>query len=87
MPDDDDYYEEREYDYHATSSENEVEYDDDYYKEREYDYSTSSKSEEENDANILPEVVDAALDKNKLPPFDGVFAPYFQDFTTAALFC
>ena len=86
-PDDDDYYEEREYDY-AVSSENEVEHNDDYcYKEREYDYSTSSESEEENDANTLPEVVDAALDEDKLPSFDGVFAPYFQDFTTAALFC
>jgi hypothetical protein len=86
LPDDNDYYEEREYDY-STSSENEVEHDDDYYEEREYGYPTSSESEEENDVNTLPEVVDAALDKNKLPPFDGVFAPYFQDFTTAALFC
>src|SRR5581483_5854458 len=60
--------------------------DDDYYKEKEYDYSTSSESEE-NDANTLPEVVDAALDEDKLPSFDGVFAPYFQNFTTAALFC
>src|SRR5581483_8839125 len=83
----DDYYEEREYDY-AASSENEVEHNDDYcYKEREYDYSTSSESEEENDANTLPEIVDAALDEDKLPSFDGVFAPYFQDFITAALFC
>ena len=65
-----------------------MEHNDDYcYKEREYDYSTSSESEEENDANTLPEVVDAALDEDKLPSFDGVFAPYFQDFTTAALFC
>ena len=87
VPDDDDYYEEREYDY-AASSENEMEHNDDYcYKEREYDYTTSSESEEENDANTLPEVVDAALDEDKLPSFDGVFAPYFQDFTTAALFC
>src|SRR6266498_2168802 len=31
--------------------------------------------------------VDAALDEDKLPSFDGDFAPYFKDFTTAALFC
>src|SRR5947207_1509454 len=58
--------------------------DDYYYEESEYDYTTSSESEGEND---IPEVVDAALDENKLPPFDGDFAPYFQNFTTATLFC
>lgn len=79
-------YEESEYDYTALS-ENEVEHDSDYYEEREYDYTSSSESEEENDAKILPEIVDEALDENKLPFFNGVFAPYFQDFTTAALFC
>ncbi|PKB92785.1 hypothetical protein RhiirA5_443381, partial [Rhizophagus irregularis] len=31
--------------------------------------------------------VDAALAEDKLPSFDGDFAPYFQDLTTAALFC
>ena len=84
--------EEEEYD-DATLSESEVEYDDKtssesnddyYYEESEYDYTTSSESEGEND---IPEVVDAALDENKLPPFDGDFAPYFQNFTTATLFC
>ncbi|UZO04831.1 uncharacterized protein OCT59_025195 [Rhizophagus irregularis] len=31
--------------------------------------------------------VDAALAEDKLPSFDGDFAPYFQDLTTATLFC
>ena len=32
-------------------------------------------------------LVDEALAKDKLPSFDGDFAPYFQNLTTAALFC
>ena len=85
--DDDVNYEKRKNDY-TVLSEDEIEHDSDYYdREREYDYTSSSESKEENDAKILPDVADEALDKNKLPFFDGVFAPYFQDFTTAALFC
>ena len=65
------------------------EYDDDeYYHEEEY-YTISSGSEGD-DANDLAEekiFVDIALDEDKLSSFDSNFSPYFQDFTTAALFC
>src|SRR5579859_4709382 len=33
------------------------------------------------------QITDKALDKDKMPLYDGEFAPYFQNFTTAALFC
>ncbi|GES75383.1 hypothetical protein GLOIN_2v1790940 [Rhizophagus clarus] len=35
------------------------------------------------------QIVDEALDKNKMPSYDGdgEFAPYFENFTTASLFC
>jgi hypothetical protein len=68
------------------------EHDDDYTTEEtssesEDGYTTSS---EENDFDPLSEekhFVDMALDEDNLPHFNGNFAPYFQDFTTAALFC
>jgi hypothetical protein len=59
--------------------------------ESDEDYATiSSDSEEGYDADTSSEeklFVDTALGEDKLPSFDGDFAPYFQDFTTAALFC
>jgi hypothetical protein len=33
------------------------------------------------------QIIDEALDKSKMPSCDSEFAPYFQNFTTAALFC
>lgn len=75
------------------------EYDDHENAEREVDYITSSESdnntapsegEGENNANPSSEekiFIDRALDESNLPNFNGNFAPYFQDFTTAALFC
>src|SRR3989337_2638649 len=46
----------------------------------------SSKDEEE-----FGNIIDKALDKNKMPSFsynnDNEFAPYFENFTTASLFC
>ena len=44
----------------------------------------------DNDTDISSEeklFINAALDEDKLPSFDGDFAPYFKDFTTATLFC
>ena len=37
--------------------------------------------------NMYYQITDKALDKDKMPLYDGEFAPYFQNFTTAALFC
>jgi hypothetical protein len=77
----------------STSSENETENDYDYVMslESDEDYeATSPDNEERYDADTLSEeklFVDEALAKDKLPSFDGDFAPYFQNLTTAALFC
>ena len=63
-----------------------LESDEDYAMFLESDEDSSSDS----DTDISSEeklFVDAALDEEKLPSFDGDFAPYFKDFTTAALFC
>lgn len=83
----DDYVESDE-DYAVTSSESEREYD---YVEIDEDYAvTSSDDEERYDADASSEekiFVDRALAEDKLPSFDGDFAPYFQNLTTAALFC
>ena len=62
-----------------------LESDEDYAMFLESDEDSSSDS----DTDISSEeklFVDAALDEEKLPSFDGDFAPYFKDFTTAALF-
>ena len=61
------------------------------FSESDEDYATSSLDNEERyDTDTSSEerlFVDAALAEDKLPSFDGDFAPYFQDLTTAALFC
>jgi hypothetical protein len=71
--------------------ENETESDDVMSLESDEDYATtSSDNEERYDADTSSEeklLVDAALAEDKLPSSDGDFAPYFQDLTTAALFC
>ncbi|GBC33210.1 uncharacterized protein OCT59_007412 [Rhizophagus irregularis] len=57
--------------------------------ESDEEYKTmSSDNEERHDSDISEEklFVDKALAKDKLPSFDGDFAPYFQNLTTAALF-
>src|SRR6266498_1043547 len=48
------------------------------------DSSSDSDADTSSEEKIF---VDAALDEDKLPSFDSDFAPYFKDFTTAALFC
>ncbi|GBC32383.2 hypothetical protein GLOIN_2v1776429 [Rhizophagus irregularis DAOM 181602=DAOM 197198] len=73
----------------STSSENETESDYIMSLESDEDYETmSSDNEERHDSDISEEklFVDEALAKDKLPSFDGDFAPYFQNLTTAALF-
>ncbi len=73
------------------SSENDDDNDHVILLESDEDYAvTSSDNEEVYDTGTSSEeklFVDAALAEDKLPSFDGDFAPYFQDLTTAALFC
>ncbi|GES85969.1 hypothetical protein GLOIN_2v1776429 [Rhizophagus clarus] len=74
----------------STSSENETESDYIMSLESDEEYETmSSDNEERHDSDISEEklFVDEALAKDKLPSYDGDFAPYFQNLTTAALFC
>ncbi|GES88707.1 hypothetical protein GLOIN_2v1790377 [Rhizophagus clarus] len=74
----------------STSSENETESDYIMSLESDKEYKTmSSDNKERYDSDISEEklFVDEALAKDKLPSYDGDFAPYFQNLTTAALFC
>ncbi|GES78789.1 hypothetical protein GLOIN_2v1790377 [Rhizophagus clarus] len=74
----------------STSSENEIESDYIISLESDEEYEImSSDNKERHDSNILEEklFVDEALAKDKLLSYDGDFAPYFQNLTTAALFC
>ncbi|GES83653.1 hypothetical protein GLOIN_2v1790377 [Rhizophagus clarus] len=74
----------------STSSENETESDYIMSLESDEEYETmSSDNEERHDSDISEEklFVDEALAKDKLPSYNGDFAPYFQNLTTAALFC
>jgi len=91
MRDDDDYTTSSEYDDDdddATSSEYEEEEDEATFSESEVNYTTSESEESDTDPSSEEKIfVDMALDEDNLPQFNGNFAPYFQDFTTAALFC
>ncbi|GES82459.1 hypothetical protein GLOIN_2v1790377 [Rhizophagus clarus] len=73
----------------SISSENETESDYIMSLESDEEYETmSSDNEERHDSNISEEklFVDEALAKDKLPSYDGDFAPYFQNLITVALF-
>jgi hypothetical protein len=93
---DDDYFEQSDDDHLGQRSDLEQHEESDYVMSSESDYLMSSESDEDyatsslDDADTSSEerlFVDAALAEDKLPSFDGDFAPYFQDLTTAALFC
>ncbi|GET02877.1 hypothetical protein GLOIN_2v1776429 [Rhizophagus clarus] len=74
----------------STSSENETESNYIMSLESDEEYETmSSNNEERHDSDISEEklFVDEALAKDKLLSYNGDFAPYFQNLTTAALFC
>src|SRR6266542_203319 len=77
--------------YMIQSSENDDDNDHVILLESDEDYAvTSSNNEEVYDTGTSSKeklFVDAALAEDKLPSFDVDFAPYFQDLTTAALFC
>src|ERR1044071_4961507 len=63
--------------------------------ESEESFKESSEDEDEiedkssEDEEEYGNVIDEAFDKNKMPPYnsDNEFAPYFENFTTASLFC
>src|SRR6266542_1552279 len=69
------------------SSEDENNEDDDNEDElSEYDNIIYELSEDEEEYN---NIIDKALDEDKMPSYDNnnEFAPYFENFTTASLFC
>ncbi|RIA94745.1 hypothetical protein C1645_817661 [Glomus cerebriforme] len=79
MRDDDDY---------TISSEYDDDDDDATLSESEVNYTTSESEESDTDPSSEEKVfIDIVLDENNLPQFNSNFAPYFQDFTTATLFC
>ena len=55
------------------------------------DNNNNNDEEESNDDNNVEEErvhhIVEALDEDKIPSCDGEFAPYFNNYTTAALFC
>jgi hypothetical protein len=76
-------------DYNSDTGRTSLEGENHVYASSQSDTTTSSESGE-NIANPSSEekiFIDRALDESNLPNFNGNFAPYFQDFTTAALFC
>src|ERR1044071_4429118 len=74
---DDDYNEEEEEETDDDNNEEEEEIDDD------------DNEEEEKEKQDYNHIVDEPLDKDKMPFYnnENEFAPYFENFTTAALFC
>jgi hypothetical protein len=96
--DDDDDDDDDEYEYDDDYDDDEYEYDDDDENDNddEYEYNTTSSESGGDYANTLSKeklFVDTALDGDKLPYNNpssdnpsSDFAPYFQNFTTAALF-
>ena len=67
------------------SSEESSEYESEESLEDEDEIEDKSSEDEEEYGNVI----DEAFDKNKMPPYnsDNEFAPYFENFTTASLFC
>src|SRR3990170_8150052 len=68
-----------------TEEDNNEEMEEDEYEEMEEDeYEEDDDNEEEAEVHI----VDEALTKDKMPTYNNnEFAPYFENFTTASLFC
>ncbi|GES88262.1 hypothetical protein GLOIN_2v1790940 [Rhizophagus clarus] len=87
---DDDHIEQRSDNEQRNDNDDDLEQRSNNEEESDEEYETmSSDNEERHDSDILEEklFVDEALAKDKLPSYDGNFAPYFQNLTTAALFC
>ena len=75
-------------DYRVDDDDNESE-DDDYDDDDDDDDNDNNKSESSKDEDEYGNIIDEALDKDKMPFYNNndEFAPYFENFTTAALFC
>ena len=58
-----------------------------YEKDNDYDDDENEYEEENNDDDINDPIVDAPLDCNQMPNINGTFAPYFENATSALLFC
>src|SRR6266508_195362 len=83
----DEYRESSKEDENEESSEDENNEDDDNEDElSKYDNIIYELSEDEEEYD---NIIDKALDEDKMPSYDNnnEFAPYFENFTTASLFC
>ena len=69
-----------------TSTENDEYPDDDGYSEHLDEYAPDLESQDES-SEEEPNIIDDALDPSKLPNISGDFSPYFDNITTALLFC
>jgi len=78
---DDEYYNSEEE--HNEEEHNEEEHSEEEHSEEEYN------EEEYNEEEDHGHIIDEALNRNKMPTHDNnsEFTPYFENFTTAALFC
>ncbi|GBC01893.1 hypothetical protein RclHR1_43710001, partial [Rhizophagus clarus] len=74
-------------DYYNKDDEEEEGHNDD---EEEKSHNNHNDKEEEegnnNENNDIHQIIEA-LDKDEIPSCDGKFSPYFNDYTTTALFC
>ena len=81
----DNYENDKESDYAEDNYENDKESE--YEKDNDYDDDENEYEEENNDDDINDPIVDAPLDCNQMPNINGTFAPYFENATSALLFC
>ncbi|UZO26392.1 uncharacterized protein OCT59_018620 [Rhizophagus irregularis] len=69
------------------NSEEEEENDNEYNKDEEEDNDNGDNNEEEEEEEEEIHQIVEALDEDKIPSCNGEFAPYFDNYTTTALFC
>ncbi|GES87761.1 hypothetical protein GLOIN_2v1790940 [Rhizophagus clarus] len=80
-----DYNEEE--DYFNEEDEEEEGHNDDEEEESHNDHNDEEEEEGNNNENNDIHQIIEALDKDEIPSCDGEFSPYFNDYTTTALFC
>ncbi|GES92053.1 hypothetical protein GLOIN_2v1790940 [Rhizophagus clarus] len=80
-----DYNEEE--DYFNEEGEEEEGHNDDEEEESHNDHNDEEEEEGNNNENNDIHQIIEALDKDEIPSCDGEFSPYFNDYTTTALFC
>ncbi|GES73453.1 hypothetical protein GLOIN_2v1790940 [Rhizophagus clarus] len=83
--DEEDYNEEE--DYFNEEGEEEEGHNDDEEEESHNDHNDEEEEEGNNNENNDIHQIIEALDKDEIPSCDGEFSPYFNDYTTTALFC